>query len=413
MIATGGAARDTARGMTRDETRDAARGAARGATGGARVLRLGIVGCGRVTELRHLPALGGVAGAEVVALADVDAARLASVADRFGVSRRYADCAEMIESGGVDAVAVCVPPRFHTEVATAALAAGKHVFVEKPLALTTEECDLLSERAARAPALKAMVGFNLRWHRLLREARAAVGRGELGRVKLVRTIFTSGVRARRDFPDWRRRRESGGGALFELGVHHFDLLRFLLGDELEEVFASSCGAGETATVAARTRGGAQVVAAFSEVAGESHEIEIHGERGWLRVSCYRADGLERLAAGEYPGSAGARLRRVRQSLLGLPRMIRQARRGGDYVATYAEGWRHFVAAVNDGSPIEATLEDGRRALEIALAAWESSESKRPVAIPAARRGESVRPAVGASVQSVSGEPVQSVKGVGA
>ena len=371
-IATDYTTKDAAGETKRVETADAAEG--------AKVLRLGVVGCGRVTELRHLPALGEVPGAEVVALSDTDAARLASVADRFGVARRFADYAELIASGGADAVAVCVPPRSHAEIGLAALAAGKHLFVEKPLALAPEECDLLSERAASAPALKAMVGFNLRWHRLVREARGKLGRGELGRVKLVRTVFTSGVRARADFPDWRRRRDAGGGALFELGVHHFDLLRFLLRDEVEEVFASSGAGDETATVAARTAGGAQVVAAFSEGTGENHELEIYGERGWLRVSCYRADGIEQLGAGEYPGSIRTRLRRVRQSAGELPRMVRRSRRGGDYVASYADEWRHFVGAIANDSPVESTLDDGRRALEIALAAWESSETRRVVKV---------------------------------
>ena len=368
--------------------RDATSDVTGDATEGARVVRLGIVGCGRVTELRHLPALGGVPGAEVVALSDVDAARLAVVADRFGVARRYGDYAELIEAGGVDAVAVCVPPRFHAEVAQAALAAGKHVFVEKPLALTDEECELLAERAASAPALKAMVGFNMRWHRLVREAREAIGRGRLGRVKLVRTVFTSGVRASADFPDWRRRRATGGGALFELGVHHFDLLRFLLRDEVEEVYASSAGNDETATVAARTVGGAQIVAAFAEGTGENHELEIYGARGWLRVSCYRADGLEQLGAGEYLGSVGTRLRRMKQSLVELPRMIGQSRRGGDYVASYAEEWRHFVSSIANDLPVEATLDDGRRALGIALAAWESSATGRAVKLAGDRGGAS-------------------------
>jgi myo-inositol 2-dehydrogenase / D-chiro-inositol 1-dehydrogenase len=364
--------------MTRAVTGNAPRGAERDATEGARGLRLGIVGCGRVTELRHLPALRGSPGVRVVALSDVDPARLASVAERFGVVRRYRDHAELIEAGGVDAVAVCVPPRHHAEVALAALAAGKHLFVEKPLALKVEECERLAARAALAPALKAMVGFNLRWHRLVREARETIGRGALGEIKLVRTVFTSAVRARADFPDWRRRRESGGGALFELGVHHFDLLRFMLRDEVEEVYASSRDADETAAVAARMGGGAQVLAAFSEGTGENHEIEIYGGRGWLRVSIYRADGLEQLGASQYPGSMGTRLRRMGRTLRELPRMVRQARRGGDYVASYAEEWRHFVSAVAADSPVGATLDDGGRALEVALAAWESSATGRAV-----------------------------------
>ncbi|HVF49492.1 MAG TPA: Gfo/Idh/MocA family oxidoreductase [Pyrinomonadaceae bacterium] len=353
----------------------------------ARAVRLGLVGCGRVTEIRHLPALREVPGIEVCALADVDAARLASVGERFGVARRCGDYRELIEAGDVDAVAVCVPPRFHTEVALAALAAGKHVMIEKPLALELAECELLAARAALAPTLKVLVGFNLRWHRLVREARAIVGRGELGEIKLVRTVLTSGVRRGADFSGWRKERETGGGALFELGVHHFDVIRFLLGDEVAEVSASSRAPDETATVAARMRGGAQVLSAFCEGTGENHGIEIYGARGWLRLSCYRADGLERFDAAQYEGAFGARLRKLGQTLAQLPSMIRRSRRGGDYVASYASEWRHFADAIREDTTVEATLADGTRALEIALAAWESAAHGRTVKLAGTERGD--------------------------
>jgi myo-inositol 2-dehydrogenase/D-chiro-inositol 1-dehydrogenase len=225
-----------------------------------------------------------------------------------------------------------------------------------------------------------MVGFNMRWHRLAREARERVRRGELGEVKLVRTVFTSGIRLGGNFADWRRRRESGGGALFELGSHHFDLLRFLLSCEVEAVFASSAAPDETAVVYSRTRGGAQLVSAFCEGTGENHEVEIYGERGWLRVSFYRADGLEQFGAAQYPGSPGTRLRKLKRTALELPRLVRQLRRGGDYVATYAEEWRHFAEAISNDAPVECTLEDGRRALEIALAALAASETGSAVSI---------------------------------
>ncbi|MDT5157176.1 MAG: hypothetical protein QOH51_1533 [Acidobacteriota bacterium] len=343
-------------------------------------IRLGIVGCGGVAEMRHLPALRRVPGVEVVALADVDADRVERVGERFRIARRYTDYTKLIRSGEVDALAVCVPPCLHAEVALAAFEAGKHVFVEKPLALALSECELLSERAAANSTLKVLVGFNLRWHRLVRVAREAIRLGELGDIKLVRTVFTSGVRLGVDFADWRRRQETGGGALFELGVHHFDLIRFLLSGEAEEVSAVSATDDETATVLIRMSCGAQVVSAFSEGTGENHAVEVYGARGWLRLSCYRADGLERFGTAQYGGAPGARLHELARGLVALPRMLRQARRGGDYVASFTEEWRHFVGAITRDSPTECTLDDGRRALEIALAAWESSDTKRAVNI---------------------------------
>lgn len=341
-------------------------------------LRLGIVGCGRVAEARHLPALRATRGAEVVALSDPDAARLERAAALAPRARRFADYREMLRAADLDAVAVCTPPRLHAAVALAALDAGKHLFVEKPLALTVDECDEMARRA-RASGRVAVVGFNMRWHAHVREARRRVARGELGRVKLARTVLTSGVRFGREFPAWRARREEGGGAVFELGVHHFDLLRYVLGSEAREVFADWTE-DETATVAARMSDGAQVLAAFCEGTVESHELEIFGERGRVRVSCYRADGFESFGAGDYDGSPRVRLRGLARATRALPRMLAAARTGGEYVATYAAEWRHFVAAVRGEARPEPTLEDGRRALEIALAARESSRLRRAVSL---------------------------------
>jgi predicted dehydrogenase len=349
-------------------------------TKSVKTVRVGFVGCGRVTETRHLAALRRVSDVEAVALADVDAARLSRVAEGYGVARRYADWRALVEDESVDAVAVCVPPALHAEVASAALDAGKHVFIEKPLALTLDECGLLDAAAARAAGLVAAVGFQMRCHRLVREARAALARGELGRVKLVRTVFASGARSRPDYPAWSARRESGGGCVFELGTHHFDLLRFTLGQEVREVYASSDERDETAVVTLKTDGGVQVSSSFSEGTCEGHELELYGERGWLRVSCYRADGVERLDAGQYAGSPRARLNALTRTLRALPRVIAQARRGGDYVNSYAEEWRRFASAVRGRAQVSATLEDGRRALEIALAALESSRAGRAVKV---------------------------------
>lgn len=343
-----------------------------------RLLRLGIIGCGDVTERRHLPALRRAHGVEVSALADINAGRLERVGAQFGGAARYADYRELIEDEVIDAVAVCVPPQLHAEAALAALKAGKHVFIEKPLALSLEDCDRLRAEAAAHPSLKVLVGFNLRWHRLALAVKEIIRGGELGDIKLARTVFTSGARLRGELTEWRKRRQSGGGALFELGVHHFDLLRFLFEAEMEEVSASSLSQDETAIVAGRMSAGTQIVSAFSEGTGENHELEIYGERGWLRVSFYRADGLEQFSAEQYAGSLKSRLCGFWRTLRETPRIIRQARRGGDFVASYTAEWRHFADAIALDTTVACGLDDGKRALEIALAAWEANSTKRAV-----------------------------------
>jgi predicted dehydrogenase len=163
-------------------------------------IRLGIVGCGRVTETRHLPALRYLKNAEVVALADVSVDRLNKVADLFRVKDRYTDYQRLLSNPSIDTVAVCVPAQFHVEIGLAASDAGKHVFIEKPLALTLKDCDLLTQRAKRSSS-KVMVGFNVRWHRLVREARDIVQRGTLGTHQMIRTVLSS---YHEDVPQWRK-----------------------------------------------------------------------------------------------------------------------------------------------------------------------------------------------------------------
>src|SRR5205807_7757964 len=108
-------------------------------------------------------------------------------------------------------------------------------------------------------------------------------------------------------------RELGGGVFFELAVHHFDLWRFLLRSEVEEVFAVSQSPrweDETATVTARLANGVLVTSVFSQRTNESNEVEIYGRAGYLRVSCYRFDGLEYVSSSSPPGDVRTRLRQL-------------------------------------------------------------------------------------------------------
>ncbi len=342
-------------------------------------IKLGIIGCGRVSETRHLPALRNVCEVEVVAAADLDSDRLNALSGRFGIRKRYRDFADLVTDPEIEAVAVCVPARFHVQVALAALERDKHLFIEKPLALTLADADVLAERAARSRR-RIMVGFNLRWHRLVRRARDELRQGVLGPVQFMRTILTS---YHETLPDWRARRESGGGVLFELAVHHFDLWRYLLGSEVDEIFAvaqSGQWDDEAAVVTARMTNGVVVSSVFSERTSESHDLEFFGKGGQLRVSCYDFDGLEFSPPGGFPGDLKRRLGKMARTLQELPQGIRGMRQGGDFIGSYAAEWRHFAAALRHDVPLESTQDDGRRALEVVIAAALSADAGRPLRI---------------------------------
>jgi myo-inositol 2-dehydrogenase/D-chiro-inositol 1-dehydrogenase len=347
-------------------------------------LRLGFVGCGRVTEGLHLPALHRLSDWQVMAGADTDPGRLVTIAKRFGIPRCYSDYRALLDEADVDVVAVCVPPGMHAAVGLAALAAGKHVFIEKPLAVSLAECDQLVDHAAHS-SCKVMVGFNLRWHRLIRQAREMVRHGVIGQLELIRSTFTSCERLRPGLPG--RTTRERVGVLADLGVHHFDLWRHLTGAEVKEISAtiqSRTGDGESVMVTACMHNGVLASSVFSDQTSESNELEIHGRKGSIRVNCYRFDGLELIPALDLPGSLWNLPSRMLATLKEIPGAVARASRGGDFRSTYEAEWRDFAHSIRNDAPVECTLEDGRRAVEVSLAAMTSVSESRPVHMADAR-----------------------------
>lgn len=342
-------------------------------------INIGIVGCGRATTVLHLPALQFVPGVKVVALADPDREALHQASKQLGAEQCVSDYRVLLDNPGIEAIAICVPAQFHVEIALAVLDAGKHLFIEKPLALTLKECDRLIERAANLP-LKVMLGFNTRWHRLAREARTLFHQGILGQLEIVRSALTS---CHKDLPEWRRRRISGGGVLLEMAMHHFDLWRYVLDEEIDEISAHSRSGtweDESATVTARLSSGALASATFAECTSQNNSIEIYGRSGSLSVSFYRFDGLETATTSDIPGNIQARIRGLKRFAEELPKAIATNRQGGEWLQSYREEWRHFVGSIRTGVPVECGLEDGRRALAVALAAMESAATGKAIAI---------------------------------
>lgn len=346
-------------------------------------VRIGIVGCGRAAASLHLPALSRVRGAEIVALSEIDPARLAEMASRCPGAAVHPDYRALVHDDRVDLVAVCVPATLHAEVATAALRAGKHVFIEKPLALTLADCDGLVDEAGRAAlaGVRSVVGFNLRSHRLLRQASRIIRSGALGEIELLRTIWTADwTGAGR--PEWHALRSRGGGALFEIGVHQADLWRWLLQREVETIHTLSRSLAfddQTATLQVRMTGGTLVSAAVSQRSVPHNIVEVFGSHGSVRLSCYHADSLEIETVGAASSGARRRLGLLLRKVAKLPSAMRAARGGGDFRMSYVDEWNHIVRALRHGGAMPATVHDGRQAAAIVLAALRSSQEGAAVA----------------------------------
>jgi predicted dehydrogenase len=353
-------------------------------------LRIGLAGCGEVCALKHLPALQRVRGARVVAVAEVDPVRRARVADQFGIEHRFADVSALVASSTVDLVGVLAPPADHAEIAATALAAGAHVLVEKPLTLSLDAADALIA-AARAASGRAFMGFHMRWHRLVRRARDVVKAGGLGTLESFHATWNS-PRGDEGTPDWKCRRHTGGGALIEIGVHIADLWRFILGTEARQVFAEVRHGrrdDEAASMTARLDGGVLATASISERAGHDMVLDICGDSARVHVAGQRFDGFECYSTAESDGMPGPRIRNIRRTLRELPAGLAGMRTLGDYGDSYRGMWQHVVDAIKSGAPADCTLEDGREALRIVLAATAAAESGRPIRVVDAPGGIAV------------------------
>lgn len=198
----------------------------------------GIIGTGGIAG-RMATALQQADGAKLVAACGTSHEKAQDFVSRFG-GHGYAELAALLDDAAVEIVYVASPTHLHAEQAIAAAQAGKHVLVEKPMALTTEEAMAMAE-AAREAGVRLGVGFHLRYHPVHRAMRELIVSGELGGVVLAQALwgFYSA-----DWPrdSWKMDpQRAGSGSLAALGVHMIDLLRFLVGREVTAVAAFSDG----------------------------------------------------------------------------------------------------------------------------------------------------------------------------
>jgi predicted dehydrogenase len=191
-------------------------------------VRVGVLGLGAIAQVVHLPVLAEIADVELVAVCDADKPKAKAIAARFGIPHVFDSDDSVFRSDLVDALVICTPSHLHEPQAIAALEAGKHVLVEKPLALSAEACARVVAAADKANKV-LMVAMNNRFRPDSLALKPFVDGGELGEVFLARGAWLNRkVRVVR--PTWRHKKATaGGGAMMDLGVQTLDLAMWLLG----------------------------------------------------------------------------------------------------------------------------------------------------------------------------------------
>ena len=345
-------------------------------------LRVGIVGCGTVTYHCHLPALASNSACRVVALADDDPEAIARCRQRAPQSD-VVTWPAMLTRDDIDVVLVATPTATHAALALEVLATPKHLYLEKPIGISTQESTQLmrasAERDERQPAATAVVGFNRRHHPIFRRAKAVLEQGELGAIHTVQAVFAEPVNVAA-MPAWKRSRSTGGGALLDLASHHIDLVRWLLQSDVDEVVASidsRASQHDEAVITLSMRVGVRVQLIISLRAAPTDTVEIHGERGVLRMDRHRQHVMLTTPRTVGYGTRSRSLP-VLDQLTAQWRfaLARRLRPGAD--PSYAEAWRAMVDRIAGRPSASARLHDGAASLAVVLAAEAASSSGEAV-----------------------------------
>lgn len=367
-----------------------------GGTGSGGPLGAAVVGGGFMAAV-HTRAARSARARLVGALTSTpEGSRRAAAA--LGHERAYGSLEELLADDAVDVVHVCTPNALHAEQVLAAVAAGKHVVCEKPLATTPEDAAAVVDAAAAAGVVVA-VPFVYRFHPMVREARARVRSGEVGRVLTVAGSYLQDWMLSPEDDDWRVDPERGGPsrAFADIGSHLVDLLETVTGDRVSSLAATlstvhphraqhrDVTTEDAAAVVVRTAGGAVGTLLVSQVApGRKNRLHLE-VAGSAESLAFDQEDPERLWVGRRSGS----LLVPRDADQLAPDAARLCAVPAGHPQGYQDAFDAFVAdahAAARGAEPEALplAADGARAVDLTAAVLASSRSGSWVDVPAPR-----------------------------
>ncbi len=333
-------------------------------------VRVCLVGAGRVAKVHANSLVNHVPNGILVAIVDVNQEALDVTADRFNVKRRFTKLEDALESADFDAIVITTPTFTHAELAIIAAKAGKHVLLEKPMALTLEECDKVISAVKESNVL-LQLAFMRRFDPEFIAAAERIGAGEIGKPMMIKSL-THGPGLP---PAWARDLRSSNGNLAEVNSHDWDCVRWLMGSNYERVYvevANFKGKArgvdtenfyDTALVNIKFESGG--LGSISSVCpcdyGYDARVEIIGEKGIMQI-------------GELKGQAIVVCSDRDQGLI-TPIFRTWPKR---FEWGYIGEMEHFIECVQTGNQPRVGGEDGRWAVAGVLAATKSLLEERPV-----------------------------------
>jgi myo-inositol 2-dehydrogenase/D-chiro-inositol 1-dehydrogenase len=328
-------------------------------------VNVGIIGAGRIGKLHAELLAYRVPEANVVAIADIFLEAAEKCAADFRIPAALKDYRAIMENDEIEAVVIASSTDTHAQFITEAAAAGKHIFCEKPIDLDLKKIDRALEAVSQA-GVKLQVGFNRRFDPSFKRARNMVAEGKIGTPHIVR------ITSRDPAPPPIEYIKVSGGIFLDMMIHDFDMARYLIGGEVEDIYATGgvmidprigeAGDIDTALVALRYASGAvgSIDNSRRAVFGYDQRVEVFGSEGSVVVANHTPDNAI------YSNADG-----VHSS---LPLFFFIERYTGAYLAEMQE----FITCILEDRPPSVTGIDGRIPVVMGLAAWKSYRENRPV-----------------------------------
>jgi myo-inositol 2-dehydrogenase / D-chiro-inositol 1-dehydrogenase len=328
-------------------------------------LRVGILGAGRIGRVHAETLAFRLPEAEIAAITDINGEAARELAARCNIPKVVASAEDILGDKSIEAVLICTSTDTHADLIVKAAAAGKHIFCEKPIALELDKIDV-ALAAVKKAGVQLQVGFNRRFDSNFLRVRQAVANGEIGKPSLMHII------SRDPAPPPMAFVRTSGGIFRDMMIHDFDMARYLLGDEVEEIYAAGGVLVEpgfkaeddldTALVVLHFKSGAigTIDNSRKAVFGYDQRVEILGSKG--KIASENRYPNEVVVSGE------------KSVYTDLPLNFFMQR----YTESFALEQQLFVQAVLEGKQTPVTGEDARVPVLMALAARKSYDEHRPV-----------------------------------
>ena len=328
-------------------------------------IRVGLIGAGRIGKLHIQHLVQNIPEVELLTICSLNRPNIEAIAAQFNVPKVTTDYNTLLADPQIDAVLITSSTHTHVEISQAAAKAEKHIFCEKPIAFDLEQIDETLEIVEKA-GVKFQVGFNRRFDASFKRVRAAVTAGEIGEPHILRITSRDPAPPPIDYV------KVSGGIFLDMTIHDFDMARYLIGDEVVEIYATGgvrvdphigeAGDIDTTVITLRFQNGVigTIDNSREAVYGYDQRVEVFGSNGMVTAANPLTDTVT------FSGSEGTRA--------ASPPYFFVER----YQPAFLAELQAFFACIREDTPPPVTGADGRAPVVMGFAALKSLRENRPV-----------------------------------